>query len=310
MTAPTATVRPARRPLSLHRQRQRTAVLMVIPAVVLVGALVFYPLARGAWISLHQWDGLSGSMTWFGLRNFQNVANDAVFTKALGNTFVYALGVTVVKNVLGLGIALLLNQALRGRGLFRTATFVPVMMSYVAVGILWSWIFNPTFGLLNAFLEAVGLGGLIQGWLSDPTIALYSVMAVDVWKWTGFHVVIFLAGLQTVPPELLEAASLDGAGRVQSFVRVTLPLLVPVLSFSILMSLTGAFVANYDLVTVMTGGGPSHSTEVALTWIVNTAFQHFNVGKANAMSIVLFALVAVIGAVQVRIMARATGGGR
>lgn len=281
---------------------------MCIPAVVLVGGLIFYPLLRGGWISLHQWDGLSATMTWNGARNYANVANDSTFWLAIRNTFVYAIGVTVVKNVLGLVLAVLLNQKLRGRGVFRTATFVPVMMSYVAVGILWSWIFNPNFGLLDAFLRAVGLESFIQGWLSDSSIALFSVMAVDVWKWTGFHVVIILAGLQTIPGELLEAAAIDGANRFQAFFRVTLPLLLPVLSFSTLMSLTGAFVANYDLVKVMTGGGPSHSTEVALTWIVSTAFSHFNVGKANAMSIILFALVAIIGAVQVRVMMRSSIG--
>jgi len=285
-----------------------TAIVMCIPAVVLVGGLIFYPLLRGGWISLHQWDGLSATMTWNGARNYQNVVNDATFWQAIRNTFVFAVGVTVAKNVIGLVLAVLLNQKLRGRGLFRTATFVPVMMSYVAVGILWSWIFNPNFGLLDAFLRSIGLESLIQGWLSDPSIALYSVIAVDIWKWTGFHVVIILAGLQTIPGELLEAAAIDGASRLQSFWRVTLPLLVPVLSFSILMSLTGAFVSNYDLVKVMTGGGPSHSTEVALTWIVSTAFTHFNVGKANAMSMILFALVAVVGAVQVRVMMRNTIG--
>jgi ABC-type sugar transport system permease subunit len=140
--------------------------------------------------------------------------------------------------------------------------------------------------------------------LSDPSIALWSVISVDVWKWTGFHIVIILAGLQSIPEELDEAAALDGAGRFRIFWNITLPMLRPVLTFSILMSLVGAFVSNYDLVKVMTGGGPSHSTEVALTWIVNTTFSGLNVGKANAMSMILFLLVIVIGALQLRVMTR------
>lgn len=290
--------------LTLGRQRLLTGWMMVLPAAILVAVFIFYPLARGFWVSLHQWDGLSATMSWVGIRNYVNVFNDGVYWDAIRNTFVYAIGVTIAKNVIALALAVLLNRKLRGRSFFRTATFIPVVMSFVVVGILWSWIFNPTFGLLNGALNAIGAGGLIQGWLSDPSIALASVMTVDVWKWTGFHVVIILAGLQGIPEELDEAAALDGAGRGRIFWHITLPMLRPVLMFSVLMSLVGAFVSNYDLVKVMTGGGPNHATEVALTWIVNTTFAGLNVGKANAMSMILFLLVIVIGVLQVRVMTR------
>lgn len=293
-----------RRVMTLTRQRTMTGWLMALPAVVFASIFIFYPLVRGAWVSLFRWDGLSADMTWVGLRNYVNVFNDPIFWEAIGHTFQYAIGVTVIKNVLALVLAVLLNRKLRGRGFFRVATFIPVIMSFVVVGILWSWIFNPTFGLLNGALHAVGLDSWIHGWLSDPSIALWSVISVDVWKWTGFHIVIILAGLQSIPEELDEAAALDGAGRFRIFWNITLPMLRPVLTFSILMSLVGAFVSNYDLVKVMTGGGPSHSTEVALTWIVNTTFSGLNVGKANAMSMILFVLVIAIGALQLRVMTR------
>jgi len=300
-------VRRPRRGNTLTRQRAIAGWAMTIPALVFVALFIFYPLIRGFWVSLHQWDGLSVDMTWVGLRNYVNVFNDGIYWQALGHTFQFAIGVTIAKNVLALLLAVLLNHALRGRSFFRVATFLPVVMSFVVVGILWSWIFNPTFGLLNEFLRAVGLDWLIQGWLSDPNIALWSVMSVDVWKWTGFHVVIILAGLQSIPSDIEEAASIDGAGRFRIFWSMTLPLLRPVLTFSVLMSLVGAFVSNYDLVKVMTGGGPSHATEVALTWIVNTTFNDLNVGKANAMSFILFFIVAIIGALQVRAMTRRNG---
>ncbi len=292
---------------SLRRQRAVAGWIMTVPALAFVGVFVFYPLVRGFWVSLHRWDGLSTDMTWVGLRNYLNVFDDAIYWQALGHTFQFAIGVTIAKNVLALLLAVLLNRKLRGRGLFRVATFLPVIMSFVVVGILWSWIFNPTFGLLNEALRAVGLEGLIQGWLSDPGIALWSVMSVDVWKWTGFHVVIILAGLQSIPAELDEAAAIDGAGRFRIFWSITLPMLWPVLTFSVLMSLVGAFVSNYDLVKVMTGGGPSHATEVALTWIVSTTFNDLNVGKANAMSFILFFIVAILGALQLRVMTRRNG---
>lgn len=285
---------------TIPRPRRRfdpTPWIMVLPAVILYTALVVFPLVLGGWISLHQWDGLS-DMVWSGLANYRYVFADGVFWQAMRNTFQYAIGVTIAKNVLGLALAVLLNAKLPGRTFFRGAAFIPVTLSFVVIGILWSWIFNPTFGLLNHGLQAVGLGGLVQGWLSNPRIALWSVMAVDVWKWTGFHMVLFLAGLQTIPTELYEAAQLDGAGRWRSFLHITLPLLRPVIAFSTLLSLVGAFVANYDLVYVMTKGGPLHATEVALTWIVSTTFRFANVGKADAMSMLLFACVAVLGILQ------------
>lgn len=275
---------------------------MVSPALLLYSLLVIYPLIRGAWVSLYQWDGISSTMTWMGLRNYKYALEDPIFWKAMRNTFQYAIGVTIVKNLLGLALALMLNRRLVGRAFFRTAAFLPVMISFVVTGVLWSWIFNPTFGLADKLFSLVGLGA--PGWLSDTHLALWSVMWVDVWKWTGFHMVLFLAALQSIPKELYEAAAIDGAGRWHSFRHVTLPMLRPVIAFSTLLALTGAFVANYDVVYVMTGGGPLHATEVSLTYIVSKAFQSTEVGLANAMSIILFLFVAVIGAFQLGFMSR------
>ena len=276
---------------------------LIAPTVLLYGLFVLWPVVRGAIVSLYQWDGLSATMTWVGLRNYRSAIDDPVFRLALRNTFQYAIGVTVVKNVLGLGLALMLNKKLRGRAFFRTAAFLPVMFSFVVVGVLWSWIFNPIFGLADHFLSLVGIDNF-PGWLSDPHIALWSVMWVDIWKWTGFHMVLFLAALQSVPRELDEAAQLDGAGRWHRLRYVTIPWIRPVIAFSVLLALTGAFVANYDVVYVMTGGGPLNSTQVALTYIVQTAFNSDEVGYANAMSMILLVLVSIVGAVQLRFMLR------
>lgn len=289
--------------LSSKWQRSLTAYWMIIPALILYVGLVIFPLFQGLLISFHRWDGLS-EMKWIGLDNYKFVFADKVFWLGIKNSFVYAIGVTIVKNVLGLFLAIIVNQELRGRTFFRAAAFMPVTFAFVVIGVLWSWVYNPTFGLINNLLQAVGLESWIQGWLSNPKIALFSVMVVDIWKWTGFHMVLFLAGLQGISKEYYEVADIDGAGMFQKFIHITAPLLNQVTAVSVIMSIVGAFVGNYDIVYVMTGGGPFHSTEVALTWIVNTTFRYAQVGKANAMSIILFLFVAIFGIAQFYFMTR------
>ena len=276
---------------------------LVAPALLLYCGFVVYPLVRGAIVSFFQWTGLSTTMSWVGWSNYVNAVHDPIFLLSLRNTIEYAVVVTIAKNVLGLGLALILNRAIRFRTFFRTATFLPVLISFVVCGILWSWIFSTVFGLADHFLQILGFHHF-PGWLSDPHIALWSVMWVDVWKWTGFHTVLFLAALQAVPKELYDAADVDGASAWHRLRYVTLPSIRPVIALSTMLALTGAFVANYTLVTVMTHGGPLNATQVALTYIVNTAFSANEVGYANAMSMILFVVVAVVGAVQLRLMVR------
>ena len=294
-----------RRSRAAGRRQRRGAyafgLAMAAPAVIIYLIFVIYPLIRGAIVSLYQWDGLTPTMTWVGFHNYTDAIDDPIFRLALRNTFQYAIGVTIAKNVLGLGLALLLNKSLRLRAFFRTAAFIPVMFSFVVVGVLWSWIYNPLFGLADHALALIGIHSP-PGWLSDPSIALWSVMWVDVWKWTGFHMVLFLAALQTVPQDLYDAAAIDGARWWPRLWRITIPEIRPVIALSVLLSLTGAFVANYDVVYVMTGGGALNSTQVALTYIVQTTFTSDQVGYANAMSMILLVLVAIVGAVQLRFM--------
>lgn len=273
--------------------------LMLLPALILYTTFVIYPMFKGAYVSLFRWDGLS-DMEWVGLKNYQFVFKDEIFWLAMKNTLLFAFVVSVGKNVLALFLALFLNMKIRFRTLFRTSVFLPVTLAFVVAGILWSWIYNPVFGLLNNTLTFLHLDFLIRGWLSDPKIALWSIMVVDIWKWTGFHMVLFLAGLQAIPRELYEAADIDGANRWQSLIHITLPLLSHVITVSVLLSVTGAFVSNYDLVYVMTGGGPFHSTEVALTWIVSTTTRYAAVGKGNAMSMIMFLIVLVFGILQMK----------
>ncbi len=209
------------------------------------------------------------------------------------------------KNLLALGLALLLNQALRGRAVYRTALFLPVVMSFVVVGILWTWIYNDDFGLVNNLLRSVHLGGLAQDWLGDTRIALWSLIAVDIWKWYGFHMVIYLAGLQTIPAEYYEAAKLDGASRWRQLTGITIPLLKPVIVVNVTLSLLGAMNV-FDIPYVMTEGGPANSTNVAALHMYVQAFKFNRLGYGAAISYGLFTLITVIALVQLRLMSRNT----
>ena len=230
--------------------------------------------------------------------------HDEQYWSALKNTFLYAVVTTIAKNLLGLVLAMVMMKITHGKGFFRTITYMPVTFSYVVCGILWLWIFNPNFGLLNNFLRLIGADGLVMGWLSDSRIAIYSVMAVDIWRWAGFHMVLYLAGLQAIPKDYYEAADIDGAGFFSKFFRITVPQLNSVIVLNVLMAVTGALVSNYDIVNVMTDGGPYGATEVALTYIYRNAFKFYNMGKASAMSVILFGITLVFGVIQIVSMSR------
>ncbi len=278
--------------------------LMCAPAIIMFCMFVLYPFIQGIVVSFMKWDGLS-AMKLHGLSNYQNIIGDKLFWNAMKNTVQYAFWVTVVKNVAAVLLALFLaRKVLPGRTLFRTAVYLPVTLSYIVIGILWLWVFNPTFGLLNPLMEAIGLGALIRNWLSDPGVAMYSVIWVDIWKWTGFHMVMYIAGLQSISQDYYEAAVIDGANSWHKFWKITVPQLNSTIFTNILLSITGAFTSNYALVSVMTGGGPFNSTEVAATYIVKTALKYTNLGKANAMSIFLFAFVIVFGVIQFKLLVK------
>lgn len=277
------------------------AYLMFLPAFMVYALFALYPMMIGLYVSLTDWNGFSAPQ-WIGLDNYRFALRDDVLRHALWNNVVYSIVVTVVKTVLGLILAVQLNGYLRGTAVFRTIVFLPVTLSFVVVGILWTWLLNPNFGLVNPLLGGVGLEGLIQRWLSDPDIALWTIMAVDIWKWTGMHMVLILAGLQAIPEDYYEAASIDGANGWQKFKDITTPMLLPVLNVVILLSLMGAWVRNYEIVKVMTDGGPGAATEVGLTWMVKNAFSFAKLGYASAMGYILALIVLIFSIVQMRLL--------
>lgn len=298
--------------LSAERRTQRSLgrifarggpYLWVLPALALFAVFRLYPMAFGLYLSLHDWDG-NKPMVFVGLNNYVEViTQDLQFRTALLHNAIYAVGTVIGKNVIAIFLAVLLNSQIRGRTFFRVILFMPVVMSFVVIALLWSWIYNYQFGLVNTGLEVIGLSVLKQDWLGDPQLALYSLIAVDIWKWYGFHMVIYLAGLQSISPELYEAAMIDGAGAWARFRRVTLPLLQPVTVVNVALSLMGAFNV-FDLVYVMTDGGPAGATNVVLIHTYVQAFKFYKMGYGTAMSYVLLIIVMIISGLQIRIMSR------
>jgi len=268
------------------------------PALFVYVAFMLYPFLSGIVLSLYSWNGVS-PRRFLGLENYVRLASDSRFLAALWHNVLYAVGSVAGKIVLGFIFALLLNARIRGMSIYRTLYFTPVVMSFVAVGLLWRWIYNPVFGLFDFLLQSAGLTHKPVGWMSDPRIALWSVVLADIWKWTGYHTVIFLAGLQTIPLELYEAAVVDGASFLRRVVNITLPGIRQISIINITIALMGAF-SVFDPVYVITGGGPYNSSEVVLTYMYLRTFQQQELGYGTAMVVVLFAVVILISLWQQR----------
>lgn len=266
------------------------------------GLLLFtvLPILASLVLTFFQWDLLT-SPQFVGLANYTRLFADQEFWRALQHTLTFIVGYLPLVLVLGLAVALALNAPLRGIGLIRTAFFLPVVSSWVAVALLWSWLFNPRYGLVNYLLSLIGIAG--PGWLFDPQWAMPAVILTSVWKDLGFVVVIFLAGLQAIPNDYYEAAGLDGAGRFAQLRYITLPLLAPTTFFVTIISLINSFQV-FDQVWVMTQGGPAGATTVLVERVVRHAFSYGEMGYAATISWAIFALVFLTTLVQLRLQRR------
>lgn len=258
------------------------------------------PLAFTLYVSLHDWDLLRLDRPFVGLGNYAELARDPLFWRALGNTALYALYVPV-SMALALGAALILDQPLRGIKALRAIVFLPTVVSYVAIAVVWQWMFNLDFGLLNFLLRAVHLPAV--DWLGNPKTALIAVMIVSAWVQLGYQMVIYLAGLQGIPGHLHEAATLDGAASWARFRHITFPLLRPVTIYLFVTGIIWSFQV-FTLVYVMTEGGPVHSTDVLVYRIYQNAWEFRRMGYASAMSWVLFAILLGLTLLQWRALNR------
>jgi len=276
--------------------RQKYLALAVLLGPSLVGMAVFLmlPVASSFVLSFSSWD-LIGEIQWIGLDNYIKALGDPVVLGALRNTLTYILGYLPATVGIALSLALLLNRRIRGRVVFRAIYFVPVVTSWVAVSLIWKWLLNPQYGLVNVALGWLGIKG--PGWLFDPAWAMTGVILTSIWKDIGFVTVIYLAGLQDIPEHLYEAASLDGATPWQRFAHITFPMLMPTTFFVTTISLISSFQV-FDQVWVMTQGGPAGATSVMVELIYKNAFSYYQMGYASAISWVLFALIFAVTIAQ------------
>jgi multiple sugar transport system permease protein len=278
--------------------------LLIAPTLAVLVALSIYPLIYAVKVSL-QAD--SGTGAHWSFQNFTRLAADDFFRSALAHTIVYTIIALTFEFLLGLGLAVLLNRAMRGRSLFRAALLVPMMLPTVVVGVVWRLMLNPNFGAINGTLKSFGVNTEHLTWTASPTLAFASVIMVDIWQWTPFMFLILLAGLQAIPEEPYEAALIDGSSAWQTFYYITLPLLKPAILIALLLR-TMDLLRVFDQIFILTEGGPGSATETISLYIYRTAFRFSDFGYAAAMSFVLLILTNAISLLYIRLLQRQEAG--
>lgn len=269
---------------------QMSALIFLLPA--LLGTLIFIviPVICSFGLSFVQWD-LLNPIKFVGFENYREIFHDGLFYKILGNTIVFALSTSFLGVIIPLILASILNTKIRGSEFFKGAYFLPFITPMVVVGVVWAWIFDPNIGLLNQMLH------LHLNWLYDSKLAMPALIVVSVWKLVGYNMIIFLSSLSAISQSLFEAAKIDGANSFQIFKNVTIPMLSPTIFFVVIITAISSFQV-FDLIYLMTQGGPFDSTNVLVYAIYKNAFEYFNVGKASAIAYVLFVIILVLTLIQ------------
>lgn len=271
---------------------------VVFPKVLVFTAILVVPFFGAVYISLHQWDPLASTHPFVGFENYVTLFQDPVFWKSLRNTVAFSLGLLLVDVPIALGLALLLDKNLRGTRVYSTAIFLPVVTSWVVVSLIWTWIYNPNYGLLNNILETLGLPTL--QWLNSTDTAMLSIILMSIWKHVGFNMVLFLSGLKSIPDHYYEAAKMDGANRIQRFRYITIPLLKSTYLMVVIVTMILSF-RLFTQVFVMTGGGPVNSTYSLVFYFYEQGFNQFKLGYASAIAVVLFVVVFTLSLLQQKI---------
>ncbi len=275
--------------------------LYAAPALVVLGAFVYWPIVYSLWLSLHRWDFLMPEPQFVGLDNFRIMLSSAQFQNAVWKTVLFTVVSIPPMLALALAVAILIAPPTRTNRILRSVYFMPTVMSAVAIGVVFDWMMNTEIGTFNRWLRAMGFDGV--RWLIDPNLAIYSLAAVEVWKQFGYNVVIYAAALQAIPASLYEASRMDGAGRWAQFRDVTFPLVMPTSFFLLILAVINGFQV-YTFVEVMTQGGPARATEVILYYLIRVGFGGGNVGLGSAVALFLFAVLVTITVVKMVTLGR------
>lgn len=270
----------------------------ILPNFIGYFIFIFIPVCFSFILSVMEWDGSASPMKFVGLDNFSKLLSDSTFMISLKNTLLYAIGTVPLTVAAALLIAVLLNSKIKGIVVFRTAFFFPYIASLVAVGAVWNMLFQPDFGPINEVLKVIGISNPPR-WVASTVWALPAIIIVSIWKYMGYYMIVYLAALQGISKEMYEAASLDGATGWKKLRYITIPMLKPT-TFFVVMMLTIQCFKVFDLIYVMTQGGPGRSTNVLVNHIYNAAFVEFKFGYASSSAIVLFAIVLIVTLVQFR----------
>lgn len=274
--------------MEIIRRNKMYIIIGLLPALLFYTVFVMYPIVRSFFYGFYDWNGL-GQPVYIGLKNFKEILSDQIFWLSFKNNIFVVVASIFGQIPLGLIIAIVLNRKLKGAGFFRSAFFMPMILSTVVVGLLWSTILNSQVGILNTVLQNIGLEKLAKDWLGDPKYAMYTVSGVVIWQFIGLYMIIFLAALQNVPGEIMEAADIDGASEVRKLFSITLPMVWDTIIAAVVLCIAGSM-RSFDMVFVLTGGGPAHSTELMATYMYNKTFSVYKYGYGSAVSLVIFVI--------------------
>ena len=285
----------------MKKKRTIAPYLFMLPSLILLVSIFLIPMIYSIVISFTDWDGLS-EIHFIGFQNYIDLFHESVIKEVLCNNLIYFLEIVVFQNLIALIVAAFLRESFRGKSMFRAILFLPTVICTVAVGFIWNLLLDPTSGYIPALFGELGMKKLASiVWLGNVRTAIHTISFVNIWQWVGQTMVIYLAGITSIDESLYEAAQIDGAGHMQMFLKVTIPLLAPSITINVITSTIGTL-KIFDLPFVMTGGGPGHSSESLAMTIYSNSFNYFKMGYGTAISVVLFLFVLMVSILQMRVL--------